>query len=170
MNHFEPDYDADNPILRGGQPVNEPANLTDAFTREAEDFITRHRAQPFFLVVAWYLDLPNDVGLVSTPLVVDGILYFVGTMNVVRAVEATSGKLIWEYDPEVGKHVGKRRKVGWVHNRGLSFYQGKVLAATWDGRLLALSCLDLVSHPIFAFEYPNRESLLDRPVPERILE
>lgn len=53
MNHFEPDYDADNPILRGGQPVDEPANLTDAFTREAEDFITRHRAQPFFLMLSY---------------------------------------------------------------------------------------------------------------------
>src|SRR5262245_48944928 len=55
------------------------------------------------LGVDWYLDLPNDVGLVSTPLVVDGTLYFNGTMNVVRAVDATSGKLIWEYDPEVGR-------------------------------------------------------------------
>ena len=53
MNHFEPDYDADNPILRGGQPVDEPTNLTDAFTREAEDFITRHRAQPFFLMLSY---------------------------------------------------------------------------------------------------------------------
>jgi arylsulfatase A-like enzyme len=53
MGHFEPDYDADNPILRGGQPVAEPANLTDAFTREAEDFIGRHRAQPFFLLLSY---------------------------------------------------------------------------------------------------------------------
>jgi arylsulfatase A-like enzyme len=53
MGHFEPDYDADNPILRGGQPVDEPANLTDAFTREAENFIARHRAQPFFLLLSY---------------------------------------------------------------------------------------------------------------------
>ena len=46
---FEPDYDADNPILRNSQPVDERANLTEAFTREAEDFIARHRSQPFFL-------------------------------------------------------------------------------------------------------------------------
>lgn len=88
--------------------------------------------------VDWFLDLPTDVGLVSTPLVVDGILYFTGTMNIIRAVDAVSGKLIWEYDPEVGKHVGSNRKVGWAHNRGISFYKGKVLAATWDGRLIAL--------------------------------
>lgn len=53
MGHFEPDYDADNPVLRGSQPADEQANLTDAFTREAEDFIARHKAQPFFLCLAY---------------------------------------------------------------------------------------------------------------------
>ena len=90
------------------------------------------------LKVDWFLDLPNDVGLVSTPLVVDKVLYFTGTMNVIRAVDAVSGKLIWEFDPEVGKHIGAEKKIGWAHNRGISFYKGKVFAATWDGRLIAL--------------------------------
>jgi arylsulfatase B len=53
MGNVEPDYDADNPILRGSQPETEPANLTDAFTREACDFIHRHAAQPFFLYLAY---------------------------------------------------------------------------------------------------------------------
>jgi arylsulfatase B len=33
--------------------MDEKANLTDAFTREACDFIGRHRAQPFFLYLAY---------------------------------------------------------------------------------------------------------------------
>ncbi|NND79301.1 MAG: PQQ-dependent dehydrogenase, methanol/ethanol family, partial [Maribacter sp.] len=90
------------------------------------------------LKVDWFMDLPNDVGLVSTPLVVDGVLYFTGTMNVVRAVNAFTGQLIWEYDPEVGKAVEGKRKIGWKHNRGISYYKGKIFAATWDGRLQAL--------------------------------
>jgi len=53
MGHFEPNYDADNPILRAGQPVVETENLTDAFTREAESFITRYKAQPFFLYLSY---------------------------------------------------------------------------------------------------------------------
>jgi len=53
MGHDEPAYDADNPILRAGQPVEEPAYLTDALTREAVDFIDRHRDKPFFLYVAY---------------------------------------------------------------------------------------------------------------------
>jgi arylsulfatase B len=53
MRHREPDYDADNPLLRNSQPVNEQSNLTDAFTREACDFIGRHRHQPFFLFLSY---------------------------------------------------------------------------------------------------------------------
>jgi arylsulfatase B len=53
MGNNEPDYNADNPLLRDSQPVHETAHLTEAFTREAVDFITRHRAQPFFLYLAY---------------------------------------------------------------------------------------------------------------------
>ena len=53
LGNFEPDYDADNPVLRNSQPVDEKLNLTDAFSREAEDFIHRHKAQPFFLYLAY---------------------------------------------------------------------------------------------------------------------
>ena len=90
------------------------------------------------LKVDWFIDLPNDVGLVSTPLVVDGVMYFTGTMNIIRAVDATNGDLIWQYDPKVGEEVRGKRKIGWVHSRGISFYEGKIFAATWDGRLIAI--------------------------------
>ena len=90
------------------------------------------------LKVDWFLDLPQDVGLVSTPLVVDGTLYFTGTMNVIRAVDATTGELLWEYDPQVAKEIEGKRQAGWRHNRGISFYEGRLFAATWDGRLFAL--------------------------------
>ena len=53
MGHDEPAYDADNPILRSGQPVQETQYLTDAFTREAVDFIGRNRDRPFLLYVAY---------------------------------------------------------------------------------------------------------------------
>ncbi len=53
MGHDEPPYDADNPILRGGQPVEEREYLTDAITRKAVDFVRRSAQQPFFLLVAY---------------------------------------------------------------------------------------------------------------------
>lgn len=53
MGHMEPDYDADNPILRGGQPVVETEYLTDALTREAVRFVDRNADRPFFLYLAY---------------------------------------------------------------------------------------------------------------------
>lgn len=53
LNSDEPDYDANNPILRSSQPVNEPLYFTDAITREAVSFINRTADRPFFMTVAY---------------------------------------------------------------------------------------------------------------------
>jgi quinohemoprotein ethanol dehydrogenase len=90
------------------------------------------------LAVDWYLDLPEDRGLVSTPLVADGVMYFVGSMNRVRAVAADSGELLWEFDPQVAQHTGNDLRAGWEHNRGIGIWMDKVIQATWDGRLIAI--------------------------------
>ena len=49
----EPDYDANNPIICGSQPVIEKEYFTDAITRESIDFIDRHADKPFFLFVSY---------------------------------------------------------------------------------------------------------------------
>ena len=88
------------------------------------------------LGVDWYLDLPNARGLVSTPLVVDGVMYFVESMNRIRAVDATTGEELWMWDPKVYEHSDMR--IGWEHNRGIGIWKDKVYQATWDGRLIAI--------------------------------
>ena len=90
------------------------------------------------LKVDWFIDLPDKSGLVSTPLVSNGVLYFIGSMNRVRAVDATSGQLIWTYDPKVTEQAGDRMRVGWDHNRGIALWRDKVILATWDGRLIGV--------------------------------
>jgi quinohemoprotein ethanol dehydrogenase len=90
------------------------------------------------LKVDWFMDLPEKGGLVSTPLVANGVLYFIGGRNVVRAVDATSGRLIWSYDPRVTEQAGDRMRVGWDHNRGIALWRDKVILATWDGRLIGV--------------------------------
>jgi arylsulfatase A-like enzyme len=47
------DYFKTQGILRGDQPANESAYLTDAIGREAVSFIDRHAKDPFFLYVAF---------------------------------------------------------------------------------------------------------------------
>lgn len=49
----EPDYDGDNPLMRGEEVIVEPDYLTDAITDEAVSFIQQHAADPFCLVVAY---------------------------------------------------------------------------------------------------------------------
>jgi quinohemoprotein ethanol dehydrogenase len=93
------------------------------------------------LKVDWFIDLPDRSGLVSTPLVANGVLYFIGSMNVVRAVDATSGRLIWTYDPKVTEQAGDRMRVGWDHNRGIALWRDKVILATWDGRLIGVDAV-----------------------------
>lgn len=90
------------------------------------------------LQVDWYIDLPKDRALVSTPLVIDGVMYFTGTSNIIRAVDAASGRMIWTFDPENAKYIGHHRRTGWSHSRGISYYNGKIFNATWDGRLIAI--------------------------------
>ncbi len=41
------------PVTRGREVVDEPAYLTEAFTREAVDYIGRHKNEPFFLYLAY---------------------------------------------------------------------------------------------------------------------
>jgi len=90
------------------------------------------------LGVDWVLELPKDRSLTATPLVVDGVMYFNGSFSVTRAVDAVTGKVLWEYDPKVVEHAGDRFRIMWDWNRGVAFWKGKVLVPTVDGRLIAL--------------------------------
>ena len=90
------------------------------------------------LELDWYIDLPNSRSLVSTPLVVDGIMYFISSMNIVRAVDATSGEELWRYDPQVAQYAARRMRAGWDNSRGIGIWEDKVFVATWDGRLIGL--------------------------------
>lgn len=49
----EPDYDGDNPVLRGDREIIEADYLTDSITDEAVDFIDEHADKPFCLVVSY---------------------------------------------------------------------------------------------------------------------
>ncbi len=88
----------------------------------------------------WYLEMPDARALNSTPLVVDGVMYFTASQSVVMAVDAASGTILWRYDPEVIKRLANRKhmRFNWGANRGLAFWKGQVYVATFDGRLIAL--------------------------------
>jgi len=91
----------------------------------------------FRLGLAWWFDIPGVVLAQSEPLEVNNTLYFVTGYSVVRAVDATTGSLLWSYDPHVYEVAGRKMQFLWGV-RGLAFRNNKIFVGTHDGRLLAL--------------------------------
>jgi quinohemoprotein ethanol dehydrogenase len=83
----------------------------------------------------------NTAGQKTNPLFANGVLYGVTNWSVVYAVDARTGKRLWEYDPVVDPAMranpGQRLCCG-VNSRGISLYEGKVFVAVLDGRIQAL--------------------------------
>lgn len=90
------------------------------------------------LSLAWHVDLDTTRGQQATPIVVDGVLYSTSAWSKVQAVDAKTGRLLWQYDPEVPGIWDVRACCG-VQNRGVAVWKGNVYSATLDGRLLSLN-------------------------------
>ena len=84
------------------------------------------------LALQWSWALTEGGRNQPAPIVRDGILYVNNMGNIVQALNAATGDLIWEY------HAGS---VGAPANamRGLAIYADKLLFSTTDARLLALN-------------------------------
>jgi quinohemoprotein ethanol dehydrogenase len=89
------------------------------------------------LGLAWYQDLGTLRGVESSPIVVDGVLYNIAPWNITYAHDAATGALLWSYDPQVPRETGRIACCD-VLSRGLSVWEGKVVIATLDGRVIAL--------------------------------
>jgi quinohemoprotein ethanol dehydrogenase len=89
------------------------------------------------LGLAWYHDLDTLRGVEATPLVVAGVLYDISAWNITYAFEARSGRLLWTYDPQVPREWGRYACCEPV-SRGLAWWDGHVIIATLDGRLISL--------------------------------
>jgi alcohol dehydrogenase (cytochrome c)/quinohemoprotein ethanol dehydrogenase len=89
------------------------------------------------LGLAWAYDLDTNRGQEATPLVIDGVMYSTSAWSKVQALDAASGKLLWQYDPKVPGEVGVKACCD-VVNRGVAAYKGRLYLGALDGRLIAL--------------------------------
>lgn len=89
------------------------------------------------LGLAWYFESDNHLGTESTPLVIDGVMYFTGAWSTAFAVNATNGKLLWKFDPRVPRIKSATACCGPV-NRGLAAWGDRLFLGTLDGRLIAI--------------------------------
>jgi alcohol dehydrogenase (cytochrome c) len=83
------------------------------------------------LRLAWSWAMMEGGAHQPMPLVHDGIMYLVNSGNIVQAIDAASGDLIWEN--QVGPDPADRDTM-----RNFAIYQDKVYVATTDARLAAL--------------------------------
>ena len=89
------------------------------------------------LGLAWSADLDTARGQEATPLMHGGVLYVTTAWSMVKAYDAATGALKWEYDPKVPRETLIRVCCDAV-NRGAALYGDKVYVAALDGRLIAL--------------------------------
>ena len=98
------------------------------------DQITTENVGQLQLVWAWAMD---DTGPQETaPLIHDGVMYLPHPGNVVQALDAANGDLIWEYRPEwVGDGAGA---FGRGVQKNIAIFGDRIFAATSRATILAL--------------------------------
>src|SRR5260370_14794355 len=78
------------------------------------------------------------MGIVSEPIVVDGVIYVSAPLAKVYAVEASTGKLLWKYDPKIRLDQALNGSYSARTNGGVAVWNGKVYVGTGDCRLIAI--------------------------------
>ena len=85
------------------------------------------------LELAWVLSMRPGVNQ-TTPVVHDGVMFLANPGNVVQAIDAASGDVLWEYryqfPPDAVTGVGA--------TRGLALYDDKVFLSTYDAAIVAI--------------------------------
>ena len=121
---------------------NEPGNWLAhgrTYSEQRHSLLTQiNKENVGSLGLAWSKDMYTNRGLESTPIVVDGIMYFTSSWSLVYAVDAKTGEELWSYDPEV-PGAWARKGCCDVVNRGVAVYEGMVYVASFDGYLIALN-------------------------------
>ena len=93
--------------------------------------ITRDNVGSMQLAWVWTM---RDGSNQATPLVHGGVMYLINPRNVIHAIDAASGELIWEYaypfPPDAPKYGGPTRNI--------AIYGDKLFMATYDAAVVAI--------------------------------
>jgi alcohol dehydrogenase (cytochrome c) len=89
------------------------------------------------LKVAWtHTPAESSNGLMTTPIVIDGVIYYSDSKNNVYALDGKTGKELWRYQTKLDSNHSR----GWhgPGSRGVTVGRGKVFIGTLDGRFIAI--------------------------------
>jgi alcohol dehydrogenase (cytochrome c) len=92
------------------------------------------------LGIAWTMQEGSNLSAWETdPVVVNGVMYLTTNLDQVRAVNAATGKLLWQFTPTVNFYHAIAGGGGGVPtNRGVAVANGTVYELTFDDQLIAL--------------------------------
>lgn len=97
------------------------------------------------LGVAWHFELEPGFS-VSSPVKGGNKLFTTTGHSYIRAFDAATGKLLWEYDAGTRAIAQSPLHMSWG-NKGISWWNNRVFLATTDGRVIALD--DSTGQPVW---------------------
>ncbi len=115
-------------MLRNPDPADWPMIRRNFFAHSYSplDEINTDNVQDLQLEWVWSM---KDGASEPAPLVYDGIIYLINSGNIIQALDARNGELIWEH------HTGPANN---QDMRNIAIYEDKIIQATTDARLVAL--------------------------------
>jgi alcohol dehydrogenase (cytochrome c) len=87
--------------------------------------------------MTWTRGLPEG-SMEGTPLVHDGVMFFPNPGDIVQAIDAVTGDLLWEYRGEVPEDWNDYFPAADI-NRNLAIYDGLIIGSSMDSQVYALS-------------------------------
>lgn len=134
LNQFLPAQNVDQQVLLHPAPDTWPGYHGDYSGRRHSSLAQITPQNVRNLTLAWAFQTAQQGEIKSSPLLVDGVLYF--TMpDHVWALDARSGHQIWHYTypPNKGLHIG---------HRGVALYKGSLYFLSPDAHLVRLNAKD----------------------------
>ena len=92
--------------------------------------ITRDNVRDLRMVWSWGMEAGSQQ---TTPIVHDGVMFLASPGNIVQALDAATGDLLWEYRREFQSGRGRGRP-----NRNIAIYEDLIILNTADAHIVAL--------------------------------
>jgi len=138
------------------------------------------RANVNRLDVAWrWSSVDNEIVKTSparpgmyqdTPIMVNGVLYTTTSLGVYVAIDPTTGRMLWKYDPEIYKGGGRPPNLGFTH-RGSAYWtdgtRRRIISGTHDAHFVSIDAETGKPDPAFG-DNGRADVIADLPYAERM--
>ena len=107
----------------------------DGWGHSPLDQITTDNAHRLQLAWSWGLAAGSQQ---TTPLVHDGVMYLANPGEIVQALDAVTGELLWEYRRDAASAGGSGARPAGGRHRNIAIYQDKIYLNSTDAHIVAI--------------------------------